>query len=120
MIHQIIKRKLGVLRVLERTLRLNSLYDFYQSLLTKKQREYMEMYYFDDFSLAEISEVANVSRQAIYDTLKRTEQLLESYEENLSLYKKHSERRKIIDQLKIEMQDNEKASKLLLQLQELS
>ena len=43
---------------------------------------YIELYYADDYSLAEIAEEFNISRQAVYDNIKRTEKVLESYEEN--------------------------------------
>ncbi|GIO26124.1 putative DNA-binding protein [Ornithinibacillus bavariensis] len=85
--------------MLEKTTRINYLLDFYQALLTPKQRSYMEMYYLEDYSLGEISEEANVSRQAVYDNIKRTEAMLESYEEKLHLYEKFMERLKIIQKL---------------------
>ena len=82
--------------MLEKTTRMNYLYDFYQSLLTPKQRDYMSLYYHDDFSLGEIAENYGVSRQAVYDNLKRTEVLLEEYEDKLSLFQKFQERKKIL------------------------
>ncbi|MFC4387372.1 putative DNA-binding protein [Gracilibacillus marinus] len=83
--------------MLEKTTRINFLYDFYQALLTEKQRSYMEMYYLEDLSLGEISETYNVSRQAIYDNIRRTEQMLEGYEEKLNLYKKFQERQTLLE-----------------------
>lgn len=68
--------------MIEKTTRINYLFDFYQTLLTPKQRNYMEMYYLEDYSLGEISELFHVSRQAVYDNIKRTEAMLESYEKN--------------------------------------
>ena len=82
--------------MLEKTTRMNYLHDFYQSLLTPKQRDYMSLYYHDDFSLGEIAENYGVSRQAVYDNLKRTEVLLEEYEDKLSLFQKFQERIKIL------------------------
>ncbi|WP_395940676.1 putative DNA-binding protein [Bacillus sp. CH30_1T] len=79
---------------------MNYLYDFYQSLLTPKQRSYMSLYYLDDFSLGEIAEEYNVSRQAVYDNIKRTEAMIEEYEEKLLLFKKFQERNEILDQLR--------------------
>jgi len=86
--------------MLEKTTRMNYLFDFYQSLLTPKQRSYMSLYYLDDYSLGEIAEEYNVSRQAVYDNIKRTEAMLEEYEEKLLLFKKFQERSKIITKLK--------------------
>lgn len=86
--------------MLEKTVRMNSLFDFYQPLLTNKQRLYLERYYLDDFSLGEISEEFNVSRQAVYDNIRRTETMLEEYEEKLGLYKKYQERLALYEQLK--------------------
>ena len=85
--------------MLEKTTRMNYLFDFYQSLLTPKQRSYMSLYYLDDFSLGEIAEEYEVSRQAVYDNIKRTEAMLEEYEEKLMLFKKFQERKKIIEGL---------------------
>lgn len=85
--------------MLERTTRINDLFDFYQVLLTDKQRKYMSLYYLEDYSLGEISEVCHISRQAVYDNIRRTEKLLEGYEEKLRLYYKFEQRMKIVDEL---------------------
>lgn len=85
--------------MLEKTTRINFLFDFYQSLLTDKQRIYMELYYLDDLSLGEIAEEYAVSRQAVYDNVRRTEAMLEDYEAKLSLFNKFQERTSIIEQI---------------------
>ncbi|MGQ9007353.1 putative DNA-binding protein [Bacillus stercoris] len=85
---------------LEKTTRMNYLFDFYQSLLTSKQKSYMSLYYLDDFSLGEIAEEYEVSRQAVYDNIKRTEAMLEQYEEKLLLLKKFQERKEMFNKLK--------------------
>ena len=56
---------------IEKTNRMNALFEFYSTLLTEKQMNYMELYYADDFSLGEIAEEYEVSRQAVYDNIKR-------------------------------------------------
>ena len=71
---------------IEKNYRINSLFEFYQPLLTKKQNDYLELYYGDDYSLGEIAENFHVSRQAVYDNIKRTESILEDYEQKLHLY----------------------------------
>nr|WGD69067.1 putative DNA-binding protein [Bacillus subtilis]WGD76950.1 putative DNA-binding protein [Bacillus subtilis]WGD88969.1 putative DNA-binding protein [Bacillus subtilis] len=85
---------------LEKTTRMNYLFDFYQSLLTSKQKSYMSLYYLDDFSLGEIAEEYEVSRQAVYDNIKRTEAMLEQYEEKSLLLKKFQERKEMFNKLK--------------------
>ncbi len=85
--------------LLEKTTRMNFLFDFYQALLTDKQRSYMELYYLDDHSLGEIAESYGVSRQAVYDNIRRTEAMLEEYEEKLCLLEKFQQRTQMLAQL---------------------
>ncbi|HIW11856.1 MAG TPA: putative DNA-binding protein [Candidatus Salinicoccus stercoripullorum] len=85
---------------LERTMRMNHLYDFYNSLLTDKQRRYIELYYLEDFAFSEIAEELDVTRQAVYDNLKRSKDLLEHYEQNLGMYRNFESRNTLINQLK--------------------
>lgn len=75
-----------------RTMRMNHLYDFYNSLLTDKQRRYIELYYLEDFAFSEIAEELEVTRQAVYDNLKRSKDLLEHYEDNLGMYRNFTSR----------------------------
>lgn len=104
--------------MLEKTTRVNFLFDFYHELLTEKQQKYMKMYYLEDLSLSEISELFSVSRQAVYDNIKRTEAMLESYEEKLHLYDKFSKRSVIIEEIEKKLEDPELVS-LLQKLKEL-
>ena|SRR5690554_811213 len=68
------------------------LFDFYGSLLTEKQRKYFTDYYFNDLSLAEIANYYGISRNAVYDQLKKTYKNLESMEDKLKLYYKYRKR----------------------------
>ncbi|MEI5992614.1 putative DNA-binding protein [Candidatus Enterococcus mansonii] len=85
---------------IEKTNRMNALFEFYSTLLTEKQMNYMEMYYADDFSLGEIAEEYEVSRQAVYDNIKRTEKILEEYEKKLHLFSDYIVRGELLDTLK--------------------
>ncbi|KQL58209.1 MULTISPECIES: putative DNA-binding protein [Bacillaceae] len=86
--------------MLDKTLRMNYLFDFYQPLLTDKQQNYMTRYYLDDYSLGEIADEYEVSRQAVYDNIRRTETMLEDYEAKLGLLEKFEARRSIFAQLR--------------------
>ena len=91
---------IGEIKVLlEKTTRMNFLFDFYQALLTEKQRSYMELYYLDDHSLGEIAESYEVSRQAVYDNIRRTEAMLEEYEDKLRLLEKFQQRQRMLQEL---------------------
>lgn len=107
--------------MLEKTVRINFLFDFYKALLTPKQQNYMEMYYLRDYSLGEIAENAQVSRQAIYDNIKRTEAMLESYEKTLNLYEKFKQRMTLIDQMEqyLKEKNHEKIKASIQQLKKL-
>lgn len=75
--------------ILEKKNKYNKLFDFYGCLLTVKQQEYFTQYYFEDLSLAEIAEIYNVSRNAVYDQLNKIYNLLDYYEANLHLSAKY-------------------------------
>ena len=64
------------------------LYDLYSNLLTEKQKNEFEDYYFMDLSLAEIAENNNVSRNAVFDQIKRTVNTLLEIEEAVKLNEK--------------------------------
>lgn len=67
-----------------------ALYDLYGNLLTDKQRSYFEDYYFMDLSITEIAENYGISRNGVFDQLKRVNKLLEEYEEKLDLFAKYN------------------------------
>jgi predicted DNA-binding protein YlxM (UPF0122 family) len=70
---------------------MNSLLDFYGSLLTEKQKKAAYMYYVYDCSINEISDELEISKQAVFDNLKRAENNLEEYESKLHLYAQSKE-----------------------------
>lgn len=78
---------------MEKILWISLLYDFYGRLLTEKQRKFIELYYNNDLSLGEIALEYSVTRQAVYDILKRSEKTLNNYEGKLGLVSKFMEER---------------------------
>lgn len=87
------------------------LLDFYGELLTEKQLRIMQMYFNEDFSLGEISEINQTSRQAIHDLIKRCNKLLSDYEQKLQLAKRNNELRENKEQMlslldKLKTKDN--------------
>ena len=87
------------------------LYDFYSELLTDKQKEFFEDYYFSNLSLGEISENTGLSRNAIHKNIKAVEDKLNFYEEKLELYSK----RKLLEEI-IKDIDNESTIEKLKEL----
>ncbi len=85
--------------MVDETVRLNLLFDFYGRLLTERQRRIFAMYYEDDLSLGEIAEQIDVSRQAVYDILKRSAKTLEKFEKQLRLVARHMLQRRRIEEL---------------------
>ena len=100
-----------------KTTRINFLFDFYQSLLTDKQRIYMDLYYLEDLSLGEIADEYGISRQAVYDNVRRSEVMLEDYELKLNLFSKFQKRLGIIGNMENLLMDTtdqtEKVQELL-------
>jgi predicted DNA-binding protein YlxM (UPF0122 family) len=74
-------------------------FDFYGVLLTEKQKEIYDLYYQQDLSFGEISEIRGVSREAVFDLLKRTEEALAYYESKLRLVQKYQLSREIIKEI---------------------
>ena len=64
------------------------LLDYYGDLLTEKQRDIMQLYYYEDLSLSEIAENENISRQGVHDAIKHAEQYLDEFEEKMGLFRK--------------------------------
>ncbi|GAF12844.1 signal recognition particle associated protein [Bacillus sp. JCM 19045] len=67
----------------------------------------MSYYYLDDFSLGEIADEYEVSRQAVYDNIRRTEAMLEEYEAKLLLLTKFEQRRALLKELKETVDERE-------------
>ena len=89
--------------------KISLLIDAYGSLLTNKKLEYIKMHYFEDLSLSEIAKINNVTKNAIYDSIKITLLELENYEVKLKIIFKMKQRFKLYDLIK----DDEIKKKLI-------
>ena len=69
------------------------LLDCYGALLTKRQKECLDLYYNENLTLAEIAEHFHVSRQAVHDAMRHGEEQLADYEKALSLASEKRKRR---------------------------
>ena len=101
-------------------LRSSLLYDFYGELLTKHHQEIYEEVVLNDYSLGEIAEERNISRQGVHDLIKRCDKTLNEYEEKLHLvsrFEKTKEQVERICQLADEnnMQDIENIARQILE-----
>lgn len=81
------------------------LFDFYGELLTDKQREYFDLRYNEDLSLGEIAEQSGISRQGVWDIIRRAEAAMTDIEEKTGLIRRFLERNAQIDELAVQLKD---------------
>ncbi len=92
---------------MENVYEISLLLDFYGQLLTERQFEILDLHFNNDYSLGEIAEQLNISRQGVYDSVKKGKTVLNGMEEKLGLVRKFSEQRiKAEEVLKIIMEFN--------------
>ncbi len=84
---------------LEQLYELSLLYDFYGALLKDHQREIFEDYILNDLSLSEIASQQEISRQGVYDIIKRCSKQLMEYERKLCLIEKFNNTKKCINEI---------------------
>ena len=89
--------------MLDKVTQTGLLFDFYGNLLTENQKNVMSLYYGENFSLAEIAETNNISRQAVHISLKNAEKSLNEYEDKLGLLSRWLKNLKIIEEIHDEL-----------------
>ncbi|MDD6272103.1 MAG: sigma factor-like helix-turn-helix DNA-binding protein [bacterium] len=75
---------------------IENLYEVYKELLTDRERDYFENYYFEDYNLQEIADNNEVSKSYVGKFINAIEEKLIHYEEVLKLYEKTSKIRNIV------------------------
>ena len=79
------------------------LFDFFGELLTDKQREYFDLHYNEDYSLAEIAQMSGISRQGVWDMIRRAELTMTELEAKTGLVRRFLERNAEIDAIEREL-----------------
>ncbi|HHZ03846.1 sigma factor-like helix-turn-helix DNA-binding protein [Acetomicrobium hydrogeniformans] len=113
---------------LKSRIEMSLLYDIYGGLLTDKQRKAFELHEMSDWSLSEVADAIEVSRQGVFELLQRARKRLVEIEEvvgfkrtllALEEYKKNLE--KLLDQHEKELSEEfkSKMSELLSQLRKI-
>ena len=87
---------------------LSELLDLYGALLTGRQREYMELYYNENLTLAEIAGHFGISRQAVHDTMRHAEEQLRVYETKLQLFQKQQDRLRLTAEILQKLSDSDR------------
>ena len=80
------------------------LLDFYGELLTDRQRVCCDLHWNEDYSLAEIGELHGLSRQAVWDNLRRAEEKLRAFEEKTGIVRRYLDRREQIEQVRTQLE----------------
>lgn len=68
--------------------RMALLFDFYGDVLTDRQKEFYDLYYNEDLSLAEIAENYGITRQGVRDVIVRAEAILTDLEDKTGLIRR--------------------------------
>ncbi len=76
------------LDALPRKVRVGLLYGVYGGLLNENRRRVLAMWLDEDYSLAEIAAEENISRQGVYDSVKKSEQILSQTEQQLGVVRR--------------------------------
>lgn len=81
-----------------------NLFAYYKNLLTSKQTQYLSMYYEQDYAIVEIAQYFEVSKESVFDLIKRVNKKLVDYENKLKLFDKTTQIEEILQKNEI---DNE-------------
>jgi len=110
--------------MVEKNIEISILSQIYKDILTEKQFEILDQYYNNDYSLSEIAENYNITRQAVRDNIKSGEAKLYDLEHKLGLMKKSEKQQKIVEDIitkldNLEIQDKEKINSIKVELMKL-
>lgn len=78
---------------------ISMLYDFYGNLLSDRQKEFLRLYREENFSLSEIAQELDLSKQGVFDGVKKAEIALYAYEEKLKLLERFQKTEQILKKI---------------------
>lgn len=81
-------------------LKYSVLFYYYKNLFSEKQKMYLELYFEEDYSFSEIAEKYSITRQAIFDNIKRGTKQLDDYEKKLNIYSRDLELKEKLEKLR--------------------
>ena len=93
--------------------RMTLLYDFYGDVLTDRQKEFYDLYYNEDLSLAEIAENYGITRQGVRDIIVRAEGILTELEDKTGLIRRFHAMRAQIEEIDAAAQELLKRSQVI-------
>ena len=102
---------------MEEKVEISILLNLYGNLLTETQRSYMDLYYNQDYSLSEIGDNENITRQAVRTILVKSKKKLYEYEQKLKFMEKENNIKKLLEKIKNTKNEEEK-QKYIKKIQE--
>lgn len=84
---------------MEKMVRQALLYDFYGELLTEHQKSIYSDIILNDLSYSEVARAEGISRQGVFDLVKRCDKILEDYESKLLLVEKFLDTKERVNQI---------------------
>lgn len=102
---------------MEEKIEISILLNLYGNLLTETQKKYMDLYYNQDYSLSEIGDNENITRQAVRTILVKSKRKLFEYEQKLKFMEKENNIKKLLEKIKNTKSEEEK-QKYIKKIQE--
>lgn len=84
---------------MEKFTKISLLLDIYGNLIKGRRKEVLNLYYNEDYSLTEIAEIFNITKQGVRDFLLKGEKELLEYENTLNILENKFEMDDILNNL---------------------
>lgn len=74
------------MKTIDTKIDITNLFEIYKDLLTDKQKEVFQQYYYEDESINEIAQQLAISKNAVFNNLEKTKKNLLRFESTLHVY----------------------------------